>query len=125
MFDELCRVGRDRVIVSLPNPVGNLIGEIFRGGLGRMKYYGLPVDPPGDRHRWFFGFEEAAEFLVVRGRRRGFEVEQLDAERVSGLYWLVGKDQRDALDSPNVQCGTTWCVLRRAQAARATPGGEA
>lgn len=113
VFDELCRVSRDRVVVSLPNPLGNLLVEIFRGTFGRMKYYGLPVDPPGDRHRWFFGFEEAAEFLAVRGRRQGFEVEQLDAERVHGLYWRVGKEQRDALDSPNVQCGTTWCVLRR------------
>ncbi len=114
VFDELCRVASEHVIVSLPNPLAALVQNLHDGGFGKMKYYGLPVDPPADRHRWFFGFEEAEAFLVGRGTRRGFEVEQLDVEGQGSMYWRVGREQRDALDSPNVRAGTTWCVLRRA-----------
>ncbi len=113
VFDELCRVSRDAVIVSLPNPLLNLVQSLYDGKAGRLKYYGLPLDAPKDRHRWFFGFEEAAEFLTVRGRRSGMRVEQLDAEPAASYYWRVGKDQRDALESLNVRAGTCWCVLRR------------
>ena len=112
VFDELCRVARRHVIVSLPNPLRNLLIEVTRGSAGRLKYYGLPVDRPADRHRWFFGFEEAAEFLRVRGGRAGFEVEQLDCEEGGCPSWR-GRDGRDYLASANVRAGTLWCVLRR------------
>lgn len=113
VFDELCRVASECVVVSLPNPLATLVQSLHDGGFGKIKYYGLPVDPPSDRHRWFFGFEEAAEFLDQRGARRGFEIEQLDVEGSSSIYWRVGREQRDALDSANVRSGTMWCVLRR------------
>lgn len=113
VFDELCRVAADCVLISLPNPLATLVQSLHDGGSGRMKYYGLPVDPPADRHRWFFGFEEAEEFLTQRGARNGFDVEQLDVESSSSVYWRVGREQRDVLDSPQVRAGTTWCVLRR------------
>lgn len=113
VFDEVCRVAKDRVIVSLPNPLGNMIEALKQGSKGRMKYYGLPVDPPADRHRWFFGFEEAAAFMAGRGRKNGFGVEQLDIEYTQDHYWYVEPDCRDVLDSLNVKAGTSWCVLRR------------
>lgn len=113
VFDELCRVASHYVLVSLPNPLATLVKDIHEGGLGKIKYYGLPVDPPADRHRWFFGFEEAAAFLTTRGARQGFTVEQLDSEGRLSLYWRTGREQRDVLASPNIQAGTTWCVLRR------------
>jgi hypothetical protein len=112
VFDDLCRVARSHVVVSLPNPLRNLLVEITRGSAGRLKYYGLPVDPPRDRHRWFFGFEEAAEFLRVRGDRAGFEVQQLDTEEGGCPSWR-GREGPDFLASPNVRAGTLWCVLRR------------
>lgn len=114
VFDELCRVASERVIVSLPNPVRNLVQGLFEGTAGVMKFYGLPVDPPVDRHRWFFGHDEAKAFLTERGGRRGFEVEQLDVECVGSYYWL-DKQGRDVLDHPNVRGGTMWCVLRRGE----------
>jgi len=115
VMDELCRVSSNCVLVSLPNPLATLVQNLHDGGHGKIKYYGLPVDPPADRHRWFFGYEEAAAFLTQRGARQGFEVEQLDVEGSTSLYWRVGRAQRDVFASPNVQAGTTWCVLRRAR----------
>ena len=115
VFDELCRVSRSRVIVSLPNPLQSLVQSLFEGHAGRLKYYGLPAQRPRDRHRWFFGFEEAAEFLRARGAQNSMRIEQLDAERVASWYWHVGKEARDAMASLNVRAGTCWCVLRRAE----------
>lgn len=113
VFDELCRVSRDRVVLSLPNAVQGVLASLLEGQGGRLKHYGLQLDPPRDRHRWFFGFEEAAEFLTRRVERNKFHVEQLDAGSVSSTYWRVGKDAHDVLDHPNAKLGTCWCVIRR------------
>jgi hypothetical protein len=112
VFDQLCRVADARVVVSLPNPLRALIQGLYAGSGGHLKYYGLPTDPPADRHKWFFGHEDAARFLTERGRRNGFAVEQLDTEDSAGPYWLNGRGE-DVLDHPNIRAGTLWCVLRR------------
>ncbi len=112
VFDELCRVSKSRVIISLPNPVRNLMLAIAQGSQGNLKYYGLPVDKPADRHKWFFGAEEAAHFLKARGDRNGFDVEQIDVEETYCPPWL-GTDGADRLNSHNCRGGTTWCVLKR------------
>ena len=70
MFDELCRVASSRVIVALPNPLRNMLDAVHSGE-GMIKHYGLPVDPPSDRHKWFFGQRDAERFLRERGRRAG------------------------------------------------------
>ena len=80
VFDSLLRVARSRVIVSLPAPINSMLGDLWRGGEGWKKFYGLPVDPPRDRHRWFFGFDDARRFIVERAARLGWRVEQLDTE---------------------------------------------
>jgi len=115
MFDECCRVSRSRVIISLPNPVRNFITEVFAGSGGRMKYYGLPAESPRDRHRWFFGFEEAEAFVRARAARNACEVEQLDSSHDGCCYWLNGRGE-DVLDHPNIRRGTLWAILRHAGA---------
>lgn len=112
VFDELCRVSADRVLISLPNPIRSLLCELHAGRATGLKHYGLPTDPPADRHRWFFGFEEAAAFAADRGARSGFAVEHLDAESAGVPAWLRGSGV-DVLDHPNLRLGTMWCVLRR------------
>lgn len=75
-FDELCRVASSFVILSLPN-VRNLqtVGRILRGR--DIKFYGLPVDPPEDRHRWFMGYQEARNFIAARAQRNGFAASEI------------------------------------------------
>lgn len=48
-----------------------------------MKFYNLPIDPPEDRHKWFYGVHEAERFMRERGNRNGMEVVQLDREHAS------------------------------------------
>jgi hypothetical protein len=112
VFDELCRVAAGRVIVALPNPLRNLLDAVGAGSGGDLKHYGLPVDPPADRHKWFFGQRDAERFIRERGTRAGFEVEQLDLDMCGCRPW------RDAsgvnhLEDQNFSGGNTWCVLRR------------
>jgi SAM-dependent methyltransferase len=62
VFGELVRVSRDHMVISLPNNWANARRPIERGK-GSIAHYGLPAVRPRDRHKWFFGFTEAVEFL--------------------------------------------------------------
>lgn len=116
VFDELCRVARRHVIVSLPNPLRALLCALAAGGDGRLKYYGLPPERPADRHRWFFGYEEAVEFVRAGAQRNGMQVVQIDAEEEPSPK-LFDQQGRNLFELPNVAAGTTWLVLRRGDGA--------
>ena len=111
VFDELCRVARSRVIISLPNPARDFLFNVYQHGAGKLKYYGFPGENPGNRHRWFFGFEEAERFVRESAARNGWAVEQLDSAHDGGLYWLNGKGE-DVLDHPNLTRGQLWAILK-------------
>ena len=69
IYDELFRVARRHVIISLPNNWVNFLGSFIVGrNLTHMAGYGLPPQPkrPGERHKYFFNFEEACDFLAGR-----------------------------------------------------------
>jgi SAM-dependent methyltransferase len=78
LFDELARVTRAHLLVSLPN-TWNAARKQLRRGHGAIEHYGLPAEPPADRHRWFFNLSEAEAFLRSRAARAGFEVRELCA----------------------------------------------
>lgn len=68
-YDELFRVARRYVIISLPNNWPKLIGSFLIGRNATHRAgYGLPPQPKpaGQRHKYFFNFEEACEFLGGR-----------------------------------------------------------
>lgn len=117
VFDELLRVARHRVIVSLPAPLSSLLGDLGKNAPARdgwKKFYGLPVEPPADRHRWFFGFEDAARFLEHRSNRLGWRIEQLDAQWEGCGEWFT-KGGTPADWTPNERKGGAWCVLEPAR----------
>jgi hypothetical protein len=114
VFDALLLIARSRVILSLPAPVNSMLGDLWRGGEGWKKFYGLPVDPPRDRHRWFFGFEDARRFIVERSWRLGWRPEQLDTEWEGCGEWQRPNGEPLAC-TPNERKGALWCVLERAQ----------
>lgn len=89
IIDELFRISRKYIIMVLPNPyrLGTLY-TVFRGrkysktleekknfGL-YMKYYGLPLEKPKDRHRWFFNTEEAVDFVNYRSKKNNYRIEK-------------------------------------------------
>ena len=112
LFDELCRVADRHVIVSLPNPYRNFICELARRGGDGFKYYGIGEEKPVDRHKWFFGAEDAKRFLEARCERNGFEVEQIDAEDM-GFPEEVRKALPGLAPTFQLAAGTLWCVATR------------
>jgi SAM-dependent methyltransferase len=76
LFAELARVARKHLLVSLPNP-WNAARKQLRRGRGAIEHYGLPLDPPADRHRWFFNLSEARAFLEGCAGRHDLEIVEL------------------------------------------------
>lgn len=125
VFDELCRVALRHLIVSLPNPWGELWRVLRHADYapGRpLKFYGLPVDEPPDRHKWFFSPQEAERFVAERGERHGFAVAQLDYDRTfpegAGLRGRLRRLARRYLlradlEPKNLEAGTLWALLER------------
>lgn len=111
VLDDLCRVAGSRVVVSLPNPLRTMLETLLTGGTS-AKFYGMPVERPTDRHRWFMNATEAAAFVEARGRAAGFAVEQLDFEEGTPRDWKLPQGA-NIFDHPAVKPGTMWCVLRR------------
>lgn len=78
VFDELCRVAKNRLLVSLPNAYASVWKFFIRGDNkpgAHTKFYDLPPDKPEDRHKWFFSIEEARAFVRVRAEKNGMEIE--------------------------------------------------
>src|SRR3990170_8558277 len=84
---ELFRVSSRHVIISLPNCWCNARRSLSRGR-GAIWQYGLPLEKPADRHKWFFSTEEACGFLREQARRNDFPVEIVE---------LVGLENRRPL----------------------------
>lgn len=76
IFDELFRVSSRHVLISLPNN-WNSGRRQLRRGKGGIAHYGLPIEKPIDRHRWFFSLLEARDFLLAGAKRHGFTVEEM------------------------------------------------
>lgn len=79
IFAESVRVSRQYLIVSLPNNWLAARAIICRGSHTRsMKYYGLPIERPFDRHRWFFGYTEAEDFVYGMATCMNLQVMQCE-----------------------------------------------
>jgi hypothetical protein len=113
---ELCRVSRDWVIIALPNMYEYLHRTFVAAGKMRNGKYGLPLEPPGDRHRWFFSYDDAQAFCRHIAGSEGFRVEvdfpHYPAWRrfpLQQLNWVA----RSLSLRPNLFARSYWCVLRR------------
>jgi SAM-dependent methyltransferase len=113
-FGELVRVARGHIVVSLPNNHANARRPIERGR-GSIGHYGLPLDPPVDRHKWFFSLGEAAAFLGGQPGRHPVELVELFAierPRPAAFRWLrhlrYGEEAYQ-----NRYAHSVWAVFRR------------
>ena len=72
-FAELCRVASEHVVVALPNVyVIECRIAVMRGEW--LSKYGLPIDKPDDRHRWFFSYDMARSWTAEQAARSGWRV---------------------------------------------------
>lgn len=73
VFDEIIRVSSKYAIISLPNCYAANFFKIITGR-GGTRHYGLPSDPIKDRHRWFFNYQEAKDFILERVQKNKAEI---------------------------------------------------
>jgi len=125
VFDELCRVSNRYVVLSIPNAWSTFILAMFSppNASGRsLKFYGLPPDKPEDRHKWFFSFSEAVEFVRYRSRANGMRIRQLDTNdrqrgrRVRIKAWLLRQFLARRITENDIFWPTLWVVLEKTQA---------
>ncbi len=73
-FSELCRVAKNHIVLTLPNVYEARNRLRFLLGQPLSAKYGLPSDPPRDRHRWLFSTKEAENFTHNMSEKTGFEI---------------------------------------------------
>ena len=116
MFGELIRVARRYVVLSLPNCWVAARVPIQRGR-GEFAHYGLPVDPPPDRHRWFFSLQQARHFVHAQARRhtnvRIAQERITEKPRFVLLRALRRLRYRARFDYANRYAHTYWAVLEK------------
>lgn len=112
VFDELCRVADRFVLISLPNPVRDMLLHLSERHTESLRHYGLPAEPPADRHRWFFNSEEAEAFVRARADANGFTIAHMHFEP-GGLPSWHKSGGPNILTTPAVLRGTMWAVLER------------
>jgi SAM-dependent methyltransferase len=114
MFDELVRVSRRWIIVSLPNCWADARQPMDRGR-GTFAHYGLPAERPEDRHKWFFNLTDAREFLEGGARRLDLDVEQMFVTEKprSGVVRMLRRLRYPGDRYQNRYSRTIWTVLSR------------
>lgn len=114
VFGELARVSAGHVIVSLPNCWRDARRPVERGH-GHFAHYGLPADRPPDRHKWFFSYTQARDFVVAQAARHGLEMVEMFGTEQHRAPWVRAARR---LRYPgeryfNRYVQTIWAVMRK------------
>lgn len=115
MFEELIRVAKGVVILSLPNCWAGARVPIQRGR-GSFAHYGLPVEKPLDRHKWFFSFTQIRDFLEGQSKRLPFTIESMHATEKKKPAFLKGlrKIRYPSEEAYlNRYANTLWAVVKK------------
>jgi SAM-dependent methyltransferase len=114
MFNELARVSKRYIIVSLPNCWNDARKPLGRGK-GRFGHYGLPLHKPEDRHKWFFSLTEAKNFISGKAAELQLDLRDMfvsEKPRLS-LVKLLRKIRYQGDRYQNRYSGTLWAVLEK------------
>lgn len=84
MNEEMFRVAKDYMLISLPNSAAELCYDFLRNRPQRQAdpdrgtfsyFYGLPLRAPSDRHRWWLYFHDIVRFYHHFALRHGAVLE--------------------------------------------------
>jgi hypothetical protein len=119
MCDEIFRVAKENIIISLPNCWSQARRSLAKGG-GSIWHYGLPPTPPPDRHKWFFNTEDAVEFLVHQERTRFPSVQIVELVVLENHRPMINRIWRrlkypSPMNYHNLYPHTIVCVYRKSR----------
>ncbi len=101
IIQDMMRVARKGIVVSLPNMYYWSFRWNFLLGRGISGKYTFPPSPPVDRHRWILSYQESVEFM--RGVTGKAEIETYKVMPKRGrLKYLMPLELRLANQAPNL-----------------------
>ncbi len=116
VFEELVRVTKKNIVISLPNCWAPLISKIVKNK-ENMVFYGLPAEVPKDRHKWFFNYSDAEKFIKKTAKKFNLEIIVCEphfnystkTKKIikKMICFFISKKQCNNLFSSNL-----WAVLR-------------
>ncbi|MCD4782184.1 MAG: class I SAM-dependent methyltransferase [Candidatus Omnitrophica bacterium] len=115
IFWELIRVSKRYVIISLPNN-WTPIFEYILTGKANLHYYGLPLEKPIDRHKWFFNYEDAINFIYGIAEKMDMDVlvcEPYHGPRGRTLKKILPAIATNSNKVNNVIAMALWAVLEK------------
>ncbi len=117
IFAELMRVSDRFIIISLPNCWCDARRPLERGK-GHFSHYGLPLHKPEDRHKWFFNFTEARQFIEGKAEELHLSIEDMFiAEKPRNRILRLLRRMRYPGDQyHNRYSRTLWVVLGKLHA---------
>lgn len=123
MAEELIRVAKKAVIISLPVPTNSITHILFnereddpaqRGIYD--KFYGLPLEKPEDRHRWWYTIEDVERLFVHFADKHGLKLTLFTTRRAYNVRGFKGKILRAILGPRlyrDIRYPYIWIVLNK------------
>ncbi len=120
---ELVRVAKKAVIISLPVPTNSFLHiagnrrETDPNQRGVFdKFYGLPLEKPMDRHRWWYAIEDVERYFAYLAAQMNLELTFFTTRRAYRVQGFKGKLLRFALGARlyrNIRYPYIWIVLKK------------
>lgn len=116
VFDELIRISNKTIIVSLPNCWRDARRKIEKGS-GDFLHYGLPVEKPLDRHKWFFNCQQAEVFFTQQAQKHNLNIVELFVTEKPKAWFIkvIRKLLFPAQKYNNRYAHTVWVVYEKKQ----------
>lgn len=132
-FETLCKLTNKWLLISLPNPYNSIFEYLnkkkYRSEMN-IKFYGLPVQKPEDRHKWFFSSFEAKEFIKSNAKKMNMNIQDVFIEKTNFnkyrllntnskiINWIFNKIAYKHFFNPNLELtefleGTQWYLLKK------------
>ncbi len=109
---DIFRVSGNNVLISLPNAWRDARVKIRRGK-GSIAHYGLPLEKPLDRHKWFFTTQEAIDFLKsIKPNNYELKITLTQPKR-NFLIAFYRQLRYSSLAYQNKFCQTIWAEYKK------------
>ena len=117
---ELLRVTKSTILISLPNSAAEIFPNVVlnrqkrKSGRNRgvfSRFYGLPLEPPVDRHRWWLYFHDIVRYYYWFSLKERLELEfwtQNHSGLKRAIAFLAGEHLRNTFLVPHI-----WVKLRK------------